>query len=382
MCVVVPQRGLTRLWLDVKKTVGTPGRRRDAAGSADEGVRHRRRTRANRAARQGRRIFGFRLSARRRAWPADPVCAGPCGGHGPRQGQRGSGPTWRPAETVAGERPGRGYPGSISAGCSTASARRRRNWPRSRAGYDRQANPESARAARASAQLGAYVLNVKRRRRPGELGPAERLHPGRRPRRRESRMVTGDQLRVGRSRLGDQGDRGDPGPEHAVPFRQELSPRHQFRGRRETVAGQMEDIEDTICAAIGFGEHQRVSAVHQNTDHWHLHVAINKVHPPTFRNVEPFCDHYRLQECCAELEVKHGLTRTNTTEPEQGRSPAARAGPAISRRTRARVVPALDSRGGAAGPAGGARAAARAGRICTPRSRDMAWRSSRAAPGW
>ena len=58
---------------------------------------------------------------------------------------------------------------------------------------------------------------------------------------------------------------------------------------------QMEDIEDTICAAIGFGEHQRVSAVHQNTDNWHLHVAINKVHPRTFRNIEPGYDHYRLR---------------------------------------------------------------------------------------
>jgi hypothetical protein len=75
--------------------------------------------------------------------------------------------------------------------------------------------------------------------------------------------------------------------------------------------GQLEDIEDTICAAIGFVEHQRVSAVHQNTDNWHLHVAINKVHPRTFRNIEPWYDHYRLQEVCAELEVKHGLTRTN-----------------------------------------------------------------------
>jgi hypothetical protein len=54
-----------------------------------------------------------------------------------------------------------------------------------------------------------------------------------------------------------------------------------------------------------------VSAVHQNTDNWHLHVAINKVHPRTLRNVEPWYDHYRLQEICPELEIRHGLTRTN-----------------------------------------------------------------------
>ena len=72
---------------------------------------------------------------------------------------------------------------------------------------------------------------------------------------------------------------------------------------------QLEDIEDRLCAAIGFAAHQRVSAVHQNTDNWHLHVAINKVHPTTFRNLTPVRDHYRLQEACAELEIRHGLVR-------------------------------------------------------------------------
>ncbi len=80
------------------------------------------------------------------------------------------------------------------------------------------------------------------------------------------------------------------------------------RGEKPTRA-QMEDIEDRLCEAIGFGDHQRVSAVHQNTDHWHLHVAINRVHPVTHHAVHPFRDHYRLQDGCAELEIKHGLTR-------------------------------------------------------------------------
>ncbi len=81
---------------------------------------------------------------------------------------------------------------------------------------------------------------------------------------------------------------------------------------------QIEDIEDRAAAAIGLAEHQRISAVHQNTDCWHLHVAINKVHPKTLRNVEPYYDKLRLQEACVELEIKHGLTRTNHgAEPER-----------------------------------------------------------------
>ena len=83
---------------------------------------------------------------------------------------------------------------------------------------------------------------------------------------------------------------------------------------------QMEAIEDRLCAAIGFAEHQRVSAVHQNTDNWHLHVAISKVHPQTLRSLEPFRDHFRLQQACAELEIEFGLKREpHTTGPEKGR---------------------------------------------------------------
>ncbi len=76
---------------------------------------------------------------------------------------------------------------------------------------------------------------------------------------------------------------------------------------------QVEDIEDRLCDAIGLARHQRVSAVHQNTDNWHLHIAISTVNPVTFRNVAPFRDHFRLQEACAGLEIKHGLTVDNHT---------------------------------------------------------------------
>ena len=95
-------------------------------------------------------------------------------------------------------------------------------------------------------------------------------------------------------------------------------------GERPTRA-QMEDIEDRLCDALGFGEHQRVSAVHQNTDNWHLHVAINKVHPVTLRNVTPVRDHFRLQAACLELEIKHGLTQEpHTVDFAQSRERKAR----------------------------------------------------------
>jgi hypothetical protein len=121
---------------------------------------------------------------------------------------------------------------------------------------------------------------------------------------------------------------------------------------------QIEAIEDRLCAAIGFEEHQRVSAVHQNTDNWHLHIAINKVHPQTLLNRTPFQDHFRLQQACAELEIELGLTREpHTTGPDQqqGRAPGAarnvrgraadfeaqQGGPSFLRWVREQAAPAL-----------------------------------------
>jgi hypothetical protein len=96
-------------------------------------------------------------------------------------------------------------------------------------------------------------------------------------------------------------------------------------GEQPTEA-QLGDIEETLCAAIGLADHQRLSAVHNDKDHFHFHVAINKVHPRTLRTVTPYFDHPRLQAACAELEKKHGLTPTNHQMPEQGKAgPKGRA---------------------------------------------------------
>ena len=80
-------------------------------------------------------------------------------------------------------------------------------------------------------------------------------------------------------------------------------------GERPTLS-QLEDIERVLCERIGLGGHQRLSATHLDTGHLHLHVAINKIHPESFRCVEPYYDKRRLMQACVELEAKHGLIRT------------------------------------------------------------------------
>ncbi|MFM2287325.1 MAG: hypothetical protein RL684_468 [Pseudomonadota bacterium] len=75
-------------------------------------------------------------------------------------------------------------------------------------------------------------------------------------------------------------------------------------------------IEDRLCAAIGLADHHRLSAVHTDTDHLHVHIAINKVHPTTWRNVEPYYDKARLMAECEAIERDYGLQRTNHGLPE------------------------------------------------------------------
>ena len=70
-------------------------------------------------------------------------------------------------------------------------------------------------------------------------------------------------------------------------------------------------IEDELCRSIGYADHQRISAVHVDCDHLHVHVAINKVHPKGYQNIEPYFDKKKLMETCERLELEYGLQRTN-----------------------------------------------------------------------
>lgn len=84
-----------------------------------------------------------------------------------------------------------------------------------------------------------------------------------------------------------------------------------FPEGEQPTRAQLEDIEDQMCEALGFGEHQRISAVHQDTDNIHLHLAINKVHPANFKLHEPYRDYYIRDKTCRALESKHGLMVDN-----------------------------------------------------------------------
>jgi len=72
-------------------------------------------------------------------------------------------------------------------------------------------------------------------------------------------------------------------------------------------------IEQKICDSLGFGEHQRISVVHHDTDNLHMHIAINKVHPARLTVHEPYNAYHTFAKLCHRLEKAFGLQRDNHT---------------------------------------------------------------------
>ncbi len=80
----------------------------------------------------------------------------------------------------------------------------------------------------------------------------------------------------------------------------------------------LQQIEDQLCDGLGFGEHQRLSVVHHDTDHLHMHIAINKIHPEKLTIHNPHYDYSIIAELCEKLEQDYGLTPDNHETKKHG----------------------------------------------------------------
>ncbi|MDI2113872.1 TraI/MobA(P) family conjugative relaxase [Commensalibacter nepenthis] len=75
---------------------------------------------------------------------------------------------------------------------------------------------------------------------------------------------------------------------------------------------QLVDIEDELVKSIGFEDHERVSALHTDQAHLHIHIAINKVNPDSYKLYDPSFDKKKLMAACKILEKKHQLEQTHS----------------------------------------------------------------------
>lgn len=85
-------------------------------------------------------------------------------------------------------------------------------------------------------------------------------------------------------------------------------------------------IEAALVGALGFSEHQRVAVVHGDTDNYHLHIAINRIHPKTGRGHSPKHSKWTLAYASERLERGLGLRLETQWHVDRGqRKEAAKA---------------------------------------------------------
>lgn len=101
----------------------------------------------------------------------------------------------------------------------------------------------------------------------------------------EMRAVAGENTRV-----------RDPVYHYQVSWQEGESPT-----REQWISATKTSIE-----ALGFGEHQFVIAAHADTDNFHVHVMINRVHPETYLAHYPAFSKRALDKCMREVEAAQG----------------------------------------------------------------------------
>lgn len=71
------------------------------------------------------------------------------------------------------------------------------------------------------------------------------------------------------------------------------------------------DAAEHAIKSLGLAEHQYVIAIHGNTDNMHCHVAVNRIHPETYKSRNIEWAQKTLHMAARESEIKHGWTHDN-----------------------------------------------------------------------
>lgn len=76
----------------------------------------------------------------------------------------------------------------------------------------------------------------------------------------------------------------------------------------------LKKINKELIDCLGYGNHQRLSVIHDDTDNLHMHIAVNKINPEKYTIHEPYRDYKILSEKARELEKKYHLNQTHSNE--------------------------------------------------------------------
>lgn len=71
------------------------------------------------------------------------------------------------------------------------------------------------------------------------------------------------------------------------------------------------DAAEHAIKSLGLADHQYILAVHANTDNTHCHIAVNRIHPTTYRSHNIEWAKKTLHLAARESELKHNWTHDN-----------------------------------------------------------------------
>jgi hypothetical protein len=74
-----------------------------------------------------------------------------------------------------------------------------------------------------------------------------------------------------------------------------------FHEDEQPTKEQLQYNERELVKAIGMEEHQRLAVAHSNTNNFHIHIAINKIHPQTKKLVDPYRSKKKLIEIAKKI---------------------------------------------------------------------------------
>lgn len=74
---------------------------------------------------------------------------------------------------------------------------------------------------------------------------------------------------------------------------------------------QIFECAEYCIRQVGMEGHQYVTAIHQDTDNTHCHVAVNRVNPVTYKAANMWNDADTLQKSCRVLERQYGFIQDN-----------------------------------------------------------------------
>jgi hypothetical protein len=84
---------------------------------------------------------------------------------------------------------------------------------------------------------------------------------------------------------------------------------------------ELRHVVERLVDTLGFSEHQYIAVRHSDKDHEHVHVAINKIHPESFRIHAPAWDHQKLFTAGRTLEAELGLRPLRSRARERDEMP-------------------------------------------------------------